>query len=94
MKVIINTISTKKHAGGAFQISQNFMLKSLEHSDVEWFHITSQDVDDAMWKDFESLRGSRYFVFPTQPDFRGSYKQVKKQVVTGPFISNRMLQKS
>lgn len=80
MKILINTISTKRHSGGAFQISQNFMLKSLEHSDVEWFYITSQDVDDAIGEKFEALRGERYFAFPTQPDYRGSYKQVKKQV--------------
>lgn len=80
MKILINTISTKKHSGGAFQISQNFMLKSLEHSDVEWFHITSQDVDDAIGEKFAHLKGTHYFVFPTQPDFCGSYKQVKKQV--------------
>lgn len=80
MKILINTISTKKHAGGAFQISQNFMLKSLEHSDVEWFHITSQDVDDAIGENFAHLKGTHYFVFPTQPDFRGSYKRIKKLV--------------
>ena len=34
MKVIVNTISTKKNAGGAFQISQNFLLKSLEHTEI------------------------------------------------------------
>lgn len=80
MKILINTISTKKHSGGAFQISQNFMLKSLEHSDVEWYHITSQDVDDAIGEKFAHLKETHYFVFPTQPDFCGSYKQVKKQV--------------
>lgn len=80
MKILINTISTKKIAGGAFQISQNFMLKSLEHADVEWYHITSQDVDDAIGEKFSHLKGTHYFVFPTQPDFRGSYKQVKRQV--------------
>lgn len=80
MKILINTISTKKHSGGAFQISQNFMLKSLENSDVEWYHITSEDVDDAIGYKFAHLKGTHYFVFPTQPDFRGSYKQVKKQV--------------
>ena len=69
MKILINTITTKKHAGGAFQISQNFMLRSLEDTDVDWFYITSQDVDDAVGNRFQHLRGSRYFVFPTQPDF-------------------------
>ena len=38
MKVIVNTISTKKNAGGAFQISQNFLLKSLEP--VAYTHLT------------------------------------------------------
>lgn len=80
MKILINTISTKKHAGGAFQISQNFLLKTLEHIDVEWYYFTSQDVDDAIGQKFANLKSTRYFVFPTQPDFRGSYKQVKKQV--------------
>lgn len=80
MIILINSISTKKHAGGAFQISQNFLLKSLDHNDVDWYYITSQDVDEAIGYKFESIRGTRYFVFPTQPDFRYSYKQVKKQV--------------
>ena len=80
MKILINTITTKKDAGGALQIFQKFMLRSLEDTDVDWFYITSQDVDDAVGNRFQHLRGSRYFVFPTQPDFRGSYKKVKKQV--------------
>lgn len=80
MKILINTISTKKNAGGAFQISLNFMLRSLEDNDVEWYYITSQDVDDAIGKNFECLRGTKFFVFPTQPDFCGSYKRVKKEV--------------
>lgn len=80
MKILINTISTKKISGGAFQISQNFMLKSLEHSDVEWYHITSQDIDDTIGEKFARQKGTHYFVFPTQPDFRCSYVQTKKQV--------------
>lgn len=80
MKILINTISTKKYAGGAFQISQNFMLRSLEDEDVEWYYITSQDVDDAVGEKFAHLKGTKYFVFPTQPDFRGSYRRVKKEL--------------
>lgn len=80
MKILINTISTKKHSGGAFQISQNFMLKSLEHSDVEWYYVASQDLDDAIGDRFAHLKGVRYFVFPTQPDFKGSYNRVKKEL--------------
>ena len=80
MRILINSISTKKHSGGAFQIAQNFMLKSLDHSDVEWYYVTSQDLDDAIGEKFARLKGSRYFVFPTQPDFTGTYKQVKKEL--------------
>lgn len=80
MKILINTISTKKHSGGAFQISQNFLLKSLEHSDVEWYYITSQDLDDVIGEKFAHIKETRYFVFPTQPDFKGSYKKVKKEI--------------
>lgn len=79
-KVIINTISTKKISGGAFQISQNFLLKSLEHKEIEWYYITSKDIDEVIGKHFDDIRGRRYFVFPTQPDFRGSYKLVKKEI--------------
>lgn len=81
MRILINTISTKKYSGGAFQIAQNFLLKSIEHPDIEWFYITSKDVDDAIGRHFASLRGTRYFVFPTQPDFFKSYFSVRRQLV-------------
>ena len=80
MKILINTISTKKHSGGAFQISQNFLLKSLEHTNVEWYYITSQDLDEVIGDKFSEIKGKRYFVFPTQPDFKGTYNRVKKKV--------------
>ncbi len=80
MKIIINTISTKKQAGGAFQIAQNFLLKSLEHHEIDWYYITSQDVDDAVGEHFFNLRNTKYFVFTTQPDFNRSYKIVKKEL--------------
>ena len=81
MRIAINTISTKKQTGGAFQIAYNFLLESLKHNeDVEWYYITSSDVDELVRKDFESLYGVRYFVFPTQPDFNGTYKQVKREL--------------
>ena len=82
MKIAVNTISTKKHAGGAYQIAYNFLMETLKHQDdVEWFYITSSDVDEAVGKEFASLRGQRYFVFPTQPDFKGSYRRVKRELV-------------
>lgn len=80
MRILVNTVSTKKISGGAFQISQNFLLKTLEHRDVEWYYITSQDLDDVIGEHFNDIRGTRYFVFPTQPDFKHSYERVKKQI--------------
>ena len=80
MKILVNTVSTKKHSGGAFQISLNFLLKSLEHTDVDWYYITSQDLDDVLGDKFVGVKDSKYFVFPTQPDFKGSYKRVKKEI--------------
>lgn len=80
IKVLINTISAKKYAGGAFQITLNFMLRSLEDVDVKWYYITSQDVDEAIGIKFLHIKGLKYFVFPTQPDFNGSYRRVKKEV--------------
>ena len=80
MRILINTISTKKHSGGAFQISSNFMLKSLKHEDVEWYYVASKDIDDAIGDKFKELRDVRYFVFPTQPDYKHTYRRVKKEL--------------
>ncbi len=80
IKILVNTISSKKIAGGGFQISQNFVLKTLECKEVEWYYITSQDLDEVVGESFKSLRGKRYFVFPTQPDYFHSYRKVEKQV--------------
>lgn len=80
MKILINTISTKKITGGAFQIAQNFLLKSLEHHEIEWLYVTSKDVDDAIGDKFSALKGKRYFVFPTQPDYKRTYGKVKKEL--------------
>lgn len=80
MKILINAISAKNYSGGAFQITQNFLLKSLEDSDIEWYYIISQDVDEVIGDRFTHLNGIKYFVFPTQPDFGGSYKRVRKEV--------------
>ena len=81
MRIAVNTISTKKHAGGAYQIAYNFLMETLKHQDdIEWYYITSSDVDEAVGKEFASTRGKRYFVFPTQPDFKNSYITVRKEL--------------
>lgn len=80
MKIIINAISAKKNAGGAYQISSNFILESLEHPDVEWYWWVSEDLDATIGEHFSDYRNTRYFVFPTQPDFKHSYFKVKRKL--------------
>lgn len=80
MKIIINAITSKKSAGGAFQISSNFLRESLNHSDIEWYWIVSEDLDAVLGKDFVAFKGTRYFVFPTQPDFKHTYFRVRREL--------------
>lgn len=80
MKVLVNTISAKKQAGGAFQVSQNFLLRTLNCKEIDWCYFVSQDIDDAIGSHFFQYKDQNYFVFPTQPDFRRSYFRVKKQL--------------
>ena len=78
MRIIINTVSTKKHSGGAYQIAYNFLMKTMEHQEEEWIYVVSKDLDEIMP---ESLKArANYYVFPTQPDFKHTYKQVKTQL--------------
>lgn len=80
MRILINTISTKKQSGGAIQIAYNFILKTLEAntSDIEWYYVVSSDLNDILGDKFKDKLGETYFVFPTQPDFNGTYSKVKK----------------
>ncbi len=78
MRILINTISTKKHSGGAYQIAFNFISKTLEHDEVEWIYVVSKDLDEILSEKIKTTRD--YYVFPTQPDFKHSYKQVKKEL--------------
>lgn len=80
MKILINAVSTKRHAGGAFQIACNFLVRSLHDSSVEWFYLVSEDVDNTLKNYFTSIKNERYFVFPTQPDFKNTYRNVSRQI--------------
>lgn len=78
MKILVNTISTKKHSGGAYQIAYNFLMKTMEHHEVEWLYVVSKDIDEILPEPIKN--GGNYYVFPTQPDFKGSYKKVKQEL--------------
>lgn len=79
IKVLINTISAKKRGGGVFQISCNYLLKTLEHPDIEWYYLTSKDVDEVIGLHFSHIRNSKYFVYPTQIEIK-SYFYVRKEI--------------
>lgn len=78
MRILINTVSTKKHSGGAYQIAFNFISKTLEHNEVEWIYVVSADLDEILPNAIKIKE--HYYVFPTQPDFRHSYKKVKDEL--------------
>ena len=80
MKILINTISTKRIAGGAFQISLNFIKRSLSWNDssIEWHYLVSNDVDRQLRKEGYKI-DSNYYVLPTQPDVH-TYLKVKKSI--------------
>lgn len=79
-RIILNALIAKKNGGGGRQIVINFALKTLEDDELEWFYFMSQDVDDLIGMNFSHLKGTRYFVFPTQPDFKHSYFKVQNNV--------------
>lgn len=78
MRILINAISTKKHSGGAYQIAYNFLMKTMEHQEVEWVYVVSKDLDEIIPMPIKKC--GNYFVFPTQPDFLHTYKKVKKEL--------------
>lgn len=82
IKIAINAISVKKISGGVFQIAPNFILATLKYKipEVEWLYIVSEDVDKVIHEEFTELVDKKYFVYPSQPDFRGTYIKVKKEL--------------
>lgn len=82
MKIVINTISTKRLSGGAFQIAINFIKTSLQYADseIEWIYWVSSDLDEAIGDEIKRQDSKNYYVFPTQPDFLGSYRTVKYKI--------------
>ena len=78
MRIFVNTISTKKHSGGAYQIAYNFLMKTADHPEIDWVYVVSSDLDEILPETLK--KKDFYYVFPTQPDFKHSYKRVKKEL--------------
>lgn len=81
-KIAINAVSVKKISGGVFQIASNFILATFKYQNpnVKWFYLISEDVDKVIQKEISGLVCQNYCVFPSQPDFLGSYIKVKKKI--------------
>ena len=72
MKILVNTITTKKYSGGAYQIANNFVRKTLEHSEISWEYVVSKDLDEILPDEMNDKEN--YHVFPTQPDYKGTLR--------------------
>lgn len=81
MRVLINCISVKKRGGGVFQIATNFILNIVksQSNELEWFYVVSEDLHK-IFKQYQFSKASNYHVFPTQPDFSGTYLKVRKEL--------------
>ena len=82
MKILINVVNAR-NIGGGFQVVFNFILKTQEYvyPEVEWYYAVSERLDSFLSESFKvKLSEGRYYVFPNQPDFKGTYRLVKREL--------------
>lgn len=82
MKILINVVNAR-NIGGGFQVVFNFILKTQEYTrpNVEWYYAVSERLDGFLSENFKAkVQKDHYFVFPDQPDFRGTYRRVKREL--------------
>lgn len=82
MKILINVINAR-NIGGGFQVVFNFILKTQEYArpDVEWYYAVSECLDSYLSDAFkDKVQKDYYFVYPDQPDFKGTYWHVKREL--------------
>ena len=82
MKILINVVNAR-NIGGGFQVVFNFILKAQEYTrpDVEWYYAVSERLDGYLSDDFKAkVQKDHYFVYPNQPDFKGTYLRVKREL--------------
>lgn len=82
MNILINVVNAR-NIGGGFQVVFNFILKTQEYirPDVDWYYAVSERLDSFLNDDFKAkVKNDHYFVYPDQPDFSGTYRQVKREL--------------
>jgi len=65
--ILINCISVKRSAGGAFQVAKNFINSCLFNNRFNWIFLISEDLLLEFEGNEKFLMGN-YFVFRTQPE--------------------------
>ena len=61
----------------------NFILKTQEYTrpDVDWYYAVSGCLDSYLSDAFkDKVQKDHYFVYPDQPDFKGTYWRVKREL--------------
>ena len=82
MKILINVVNAR-NIGGGFQVVYNFIVKTQEYlrPDVDWFYAVSERLDGFLGDDFKAkVQEDHYYVYPNQPDFRGTFWRVKREL--------------
>ena len=82
MKFLINVVNAR-NIGGGFQVVFNFLVKTQEFArpDAEWYYAVSERLDSFLADEFKGkIAPDHYFVFPDQPDFKRTYKRVRREL--------------
>lgn len=82
MRILINVVNAR-NVGGGLQVVHNFLLGTQKYKipNVTWYYAVSNCLDEIyLDRDFKEKADDRYYVFPNQPDFLGSYLRVRSQL--------------
>lgn len=82
IKILINATNAR-NVGGGLQVVVNFILatKKYHREDVEWYFAVSKCLDEIyLPQSFKAKVTGHYRVFPNQPDFRHTYRNVQKRL--------------
>ena len=77
MKIILNAVTANKNAGGAFQVSLNFIKYTIQDTEIEWYYWLSESLYKAL--DF-NIVNEKLNVFKDQPDLINTYRKTQKKL--------------
>jgi len=82
MRILINVVNAR-NVGGGLQVVHNFLLGTLKYpkKNIEWYYAVSECLDKVYLDEtFKNNVEGHYFVYPNQPDFKGSYVRVQREM--------------